>query len=117
VRDDPAVISPPIVTQPLYACATAVNVTGYLSGAKLDLEVDGVIVVAGFGAGSPFPNGALLPLPAALVANQRDEESFGRICWPDPPRPFGRATLAAIEGPVASRDRRTTVRTCHAGPP
>jgi dienelactone hydrolase len=70
VRDDPAVISPPIVTQPLYACATAVNVTGYLSGAKLDLEVDGVIVVAGFGAGSPFPNGALLPLPAALVANQ-----------------------------------------------
>jgi hypothetical protein len=70
LKDDPAVLSPPIVTQPAYACATAVNVTGYLSGAKLDLQIDGAVVIAGFGAGSPFPYGATLPLPAPLVANQ-----------------------------------------------
>lgn len=34
VRDDRKVISPPILTQPLYGCASVVNVTGYLPDAR-----------------------------------------------------------------------------------
>jgi dienelactone hydrolase len=70
LKDDPAVLSPPIVTAPLYACASAINVRGYVPGAKLDVEIDGVIAVGGVGGGSPFPYGAIIALPAPLVANQ-----------------------------------------------
>ncbi len=68
--DDQGLLSPPIVTQPLYACATAVNVTGYVPDPVLDLEIDGAIVVAGFPGGSPAPFGATIHIPAPLVAAQ-----------------------------------------------
>lgn len=70
LSDDPTLLSPPIVTQPLYACATAVNVTGYVPDATIDLDVDGAIVVPAFPGGSPAPFGALIPLPSALSAGQ-----------------------------------------------
>ena len=69
LRDDPAVLSPPLLAQP-YACATVVNVTAYVPGATLDVEVAGAVVVAGFPGGSPAPFGALIPLPAALTPGQ-----------------------------------------------
>ena len=43
-QDDPRVVSPPIVTQPLYACATTVEVTGALFGAELKLIVNNIQV-------------------------------------------------------------------------
>lgn len=70
LRDDPGVISPPILTQPLYACALVVNVAGYLPDATLDIEVNGGIVVNGFPGGSPAPFGATIPLSNPLVAGQ-----------------------------------------------
>ena len=41
LRDDPAVISPPIVRSPLYACATAVTVVGFIPNAEIELEIGG----------------------------------------------------------------------------
>jgi hypothetical protein len=70
LRDDPGVLSPPILTQPLYGCAKAVNVTGYVPNATLDIEINGAIAVAGFPGASPFPAGALIPVPA-LVPGQK----------------------------------------------
>jgi hypothetical protein len=69
LRDDPSVLSPPRVTQP-YACAEVTNVTAYVPQATLDVEIAGVVVVAGFPGGSPAPFGALIPLPAALTPGQ-----------------------------------------------
>jgi hypothetical protein len=61
-------LSPPIVGAPLYQCAKAVVVYGFCPGARLDLEVNGSIVLAGVPAGFPQPQGALLTIPAPLVA-------------------------------------------------
>ena len=67
LKDNPKVLSPPILTQPIYGCSNVVNVTGYVPQAKLDVEVDGAIVVNGFPGGSPNPFGALIPLPSTLT--------------------------------------------------
>src|SRR5438046_760236 len=71
LRDDPEVLSPPSITQPLYACAKAVNVTGYVPGATLDLEINGSIAIPAFPGGSPAPFGATILLPAPLVTGQQ----------------------------------------------
>ena len=70
LRDDPKVISAPLL-DPAWQCGIAVVVRGYIANATLDVELDGVIVVAGFPGGFPVPNGALVPLPAPLVAGQK----------------------------------------------
>jgi len=69
LRDDPGVLSHPLVTQP-YGCATSVNVTAYVPRALLDLEIDGVQVVTLFPGGSPAPFGALIPVPGPLTPGQ-----------------------------------------------
>lgn len=70
LRDDPSVLSPPIIAQP-YACAEAVKVTAYVPEATIDIEVAGTVVVTGFPGRSPAPHGALIALPAALVATEK----------------------------------------------
>jgi hypothetical protein len=69
LRDDPKIISAPLL-DPAWQCGTAVVVHGYIANATLDIQLDGAIVVAGFPGGFPVPNGALVPLPAPLVAGQ-----------------------------------------------
>jgi hypothetical protein len=70
LKDDRQLISPPIVA-PLYQCATAVTVTGYLPQARLDVQVAGSTVINDAPGGFPMPNGATLPLPDPLVAGQK----------------------------------------------
>jgi hypothetical protein len=70
-KDDRQLISPPIVVAPLYQCATAVTIIGYLPQARLDVQVDGVMVINDAPGGFPMPNGETLPLPAPLVAGQK----------------------------------------------
>ena len=41
VRDDPKLLSPPVVIEPLYQCATAVVVVGGVADAKIEVEVNG----------------------------------------------------------------------------
>jgi hypothetical protein len=65
---DKRFLSPPLVGEPLYQCAKAAVVYGFDVGATLDFERNGAIVLAGIPGGFPQPNGALLTLPAPLVA-------------------------------------------------
>lgn len=77
-------LSPPIVAEPLYQCASAVTVFGFVPTAMLDIEVNGAIVLAGVPGGFPQPNGATLALPAALAAGDavRARQSAGGITSP-----------------------------------
>jgi hypothetical protein len=83
IEDNPKVISPPVITQPLYGCAKSVNITAYIPNATLDLEVDGVVVVANWPGLSPTPWGALIKLPVPFKTNQappqkvRARQNFG----------------------------------------
>ena len=74
IEDNPKILSPPIITQPLYGCAKAVNVTGYVPEATLDLEVDGAVVVNNFPGHSPTPFGALIKLPVPFNVNQAPQQ-------------------------------------------
>lgn len=71
LKDDPKLISPPIVAAPLYGCAKGVQVVGFLPHALLDVQVDGATVLAGFSGGFPLPDGAFIPLPAPLKVGQK----------------------------------------------
>ena len=78
LRDDPKLISPPSL-DPAWQCGKSVLVRGFIGDAKLDVEVDGVVLVSGFPGGFPLPNGALVPLPNPLAAGQkiRARQKFG----------------------------------------
>jgi hypothetical protein len=78
LRDDPKIISPPMLDKP-YQCAEGVVVRGFIASATLDVEVAGAIVVNGFPGGFPVPNGTVVPLPNELVAGQkvRARQHFG----------------------------------------
>jgi hypothetical protein len=69
LRDDPNLLSPPWVQDPLYQCATAVVVHGYVATADIEVQVNGASVPIVNG-GFPFPNGVTVPVPA-LTATQK----------------------------------------------
>jgi hypothetical protein len=64
-RDDPSILSPPIVAEPLYACGGSVTVLGFVPGATIEVEVDGGIVASGVGE-YPDPDGASFALPTPI---------------------------------------------------
>jgi dienelactone hydrolase len=70
LRDNRELLSPPIVLGPLYACARAIVVVGFVPDATIDVRIDGVDVVTGFPGGFPEPDGVLIAMPSPLVANQ-----------------------------------------------
>lgn len=61
-------LSPPSVGTPLYQCAKAIVIYGFDPGAMLDVELNGAIALAGIPGGYPQPQGALVTMPAPLVA-------------------------------------------------
>ena len=70
LADDREFLSPPIVDEPLYRCATAVTVLGFIPHAEIDVQVDGVpeaTVVAGY----PMPQGETVHLPNPLNLGQQ----------------------------------------------
>jgi hypothetical protein len=64
--NDKKLLSPPIVGAPLYKCAVAVAVYGFVPLASLDLEINGAVALSGVPAGFPQPQGALLSLSTPL---------------------------------------------------
>ncbi len=80
LKDNPKLISPPSVA-PAWQCGTVVLVKNFLAFATLDIELNGAVVVAGFPAGYPLPNGAPVPLANALTAGQkiRARQTFGGL--------------------------------------
>jgi hypothetical protein len=70
LKDDRKLLSPPIVDEPLYQCAAAVTVRGYVTDAQITVQVNGTNVATVPG-GSPWPNGVTVPLPSPLVAGDK----------------------------------------------
>jgi hypothetical protein len=70
LRDDPKIISPPMVVDPLYSCSPVVKVILFIPLVTIDVELNGVIVKS-VGVGFPDPNGALISMPSLLVAGQK----------------------------------------------
>ncbi|MFD3373681.1 MULTISPECIES: hypothetical protein [unclassified Streptomyces] len=70
LQEDPRLLSPPRVDQPLYQCGTAVVVFDYVPGADIEVQVDSASapVVSG---GFPWPLGVTVPLPGALATAQQ----------------------------------------------
>ena len=60
LKGDPKLLSPPILHEPIYQCAIAVTVRGYVTDAKIDVQVNGA-TVATVSGGSPWPNGVYGP--------------------------------------------------------
>jgi len=69
VKDDPRLVSPPWLRGPLYRCAESVTVLGFVPHARVEVEVDGQVVVDAQ-VGFPEPVGATLVLPFALSTGQ-----------------------------------------------
>ena len=70
LKEDEKLLSPPWLAAPLYQCATAVTVYGFVAHAGIDVEVAGSVVISAT-VGFPQPQGATLDLPAALVKGQK----------------------------------------------
>lgn len=70
LREGEDLLSPPVVVGPLYACATAVTVRGFVPQATLDVQVNGADVAAAQPGGWPEPHGALLAVPALGVGDE-----------------------------------------------
>ena len=114
-KDDRRLISPPIVVAPLYQCATAVTIIGYLPQARLDVQVDGITVINDAPGGFPMPNGATLPLPAPLVAGQkvraRQQTSAATSNW-SPEVTVGDHTIDFPTGPPRPEINPAPVHRC-----
>jgi hypothetical protein len=65
-KDDPKVVSPPLVIGPLYACTEAVEVGGGIYGAKLTVSINGTPQPA---VTVTTPSRTIVPVPA-LIATQ-----------------------------------------------
>ena len=80
LEPDKGLLSPPWLAEPLYQCGTAVTVHGFVAHATVDVELDGTVVVSTV-VGFPEPVGALIALPAPLVAGQqaRVRQSFAGL--------------------------------------
>lgn len=87
LKDNPEIISPPIVRRPVYACATAVTVVGFIPHANLELEVDGGVVATKNGGnpdwqGYTFVN--LDPLEAGWIVRARQIFDGVTSDWSEP---------------------------------
>lgn len=70
LKHDRELLSTPWLAGPLYQCATAVTVWGFVPHATLDIEVNGAVVTSVV-AGFPEPQGARVTLPNPLVVGQQ----------------------------------------------
>lgn len=80
LEDDRKLLSPPWLAEPLYQCAVAVTVWGFVAQATVEVELDGGVVIT-TAVGFPEPAGATLPLAAPLAAGQqaRVRQLFGGL--------------------------------------
>lgn len=81
LEEDERLISPPFIVAPLYQCAIAVVVRGFLPQARLDVEMNGTIIVSGIAGGFPEPDGVVIHLPQQLLAGQkiRARQHYGGV--------------------------------------
>jgi len=70
LKDDPKLISPPVLAEPAYQCAKKVKVSQFIPLSQIEITINAVLV-ASSPVGFPSPNGALINIPSALVAGQK----------------------------------------------
>lgn len=68
IKDDPELLTPPVVMQP-YRCATAVQVLGGVSGATIEVEVNGAPAGSAT-VGAVLPYGVTVPVPTLNAGEQ-----------------------------------------------
>lgn len=86
IKDDPEILSPPVVSQ-LYACATAVTVTGFVPHAMLALEIDGSslpLEPAGYADPDGFTFNGIGPLTAGQVVRAKQHSGGSASDWSAP---------------------------------
>jgi hypothetical protein len=87
VKDDPKLLSPPVVVEPLYQCATAVVVIGGVMDAKIEVEVNGAPAGSGT-VQTVLPYGITISVPK-LMANDkvraRQITASAQSDWSSPP--------------------------------
>jgi len=69
LKEDPKIISPPILVGPSYACSSVVKVISFIPLATVEIELNGVVVLS-TPVGFPEPNGAIIPLPSPLTGGE-----------------------------------------------
>ena len=69
LKEDPKLLSAPVIQEPLYQCAVSVIVLAFEPNATLDVDVSGTVTSKP--GGFPFPDGANIKLPVALVVGQK----------------------------------------------
>ena len=84
LKDNPQLLSHPIIKEPVYSCAISITLLAFEPHAEIDIETDGVVqnpVQVGF----PMPNGESIPLPNALSTGQqiraRQRNSLAQSIW------------------------------------
>ena len=82
LRENPKLLSAPVIQEPLYQCAVSVTVLSFEPNATIDVAVNGA-VTSGPG-GFPFPDGVTIKLPAKLIAGQkvRARQKLGGVTSP-----------------------------------
>lgn len=112
-------LSPPTVNGPLYGCAAALTVQGFVPGAKIDIYVNGTAHVGGGTSDSPW--GQRFGVNPPLSANQvvTATQTVGSdTSLPSPPvtvssygeQNHGRMTTPLIEGPLYACGGAVSVR-------
>jgi len=113
LRDDRELLSPPWLAEPLYQCATAVTVHGFVPHADIDVDIDGTVVVSA-AVDFPEPVGATLTLPplvAGQVVRARQHHSGLTSEW-SPPVPVRDHTAEYPAGPPRPQVNPAPVLVC-----
>ena len=69
LKEDPKLLSAPVIQEPLYQCAVSVTVLAFEPNATIDVDVSGTVTSKP--GGFPLPDGVNIKLPVALVAGQK----------------------------------------------
>jgi len=83
VDDNPKLLSPPIVDEPLYQCGTAVQVLGGLAGAMVEVQVNGAPAGSGL-VHALLPYGITVVVPPLVVndvVRARQTTSSAQSAW------------------------------------
>jgi len=70
-------LSPPTVNDPLYECATAVTVEGFVPGAKIDIYANGTILIGGGISDSPWGQSFSVNPPLSVGQKITATQTFG----------------------------------------
>jgi hypothetical protein len=105
-------LSPPTLDAPLYACATAVTVQGFVPGAEIDIYVNGTTRVGGGTSDAPWGQSFTVNPPLADGQSVTATQTFGGVTsLPSVKKPVtdGTPTKPVIAAPLYACDGALSV--------